>query len=330
MRVGLIGSVGTSLLTLEKLIEHAFNVVSVWGYEPENTTNISGYHSLKELAENNSIQYYPYDKINSCETKKQIKSSKLDLLFVIGISQLVDIDVINCPKFGCVGFHPTLLPKGRGRAPGAWLILKESIGAATFFKIDEKADSGAIYVQEPFFISETDDATSISKKVHEKLKLALDRWLPKLLAGNMESIPQQQCDATYYAKRTPVDGCIDWYDSSKNIDRLIKATTHPHPGAYSFWGDYKVLIWKSSYYWKGFPIGVVGRIVDFNNNHPIVQAGNGYIEIVEYEIVDANNGISLQTLSIGSRLGYYEQYEIFKLRNEIAEIKKKIKKLLDE
>ena len=42
MRVGVIGSVGSSLLTLQKLVEYSFNIVGVWGYEPHSTLNVVG------------------------------------------------------------------------------------------------------------------------------------------------------------------------------------------------------------------------------------------------------------------------------------------------
>lgn len=73
-------------------------------------------------------------KINSNDIKEQIRKSSVDILFVVGLSQLIDEDIIRMPRFGCVGFHPTKLPKGRGRAPMAWLILDRGEGAATFLK----------------------------------------------------------------------------------------------------------------------------------------------------------------------------------------------------
>ena len=159
MRVGVIGSVGSSLLTLQKLVEYSFNIVGVWGYEPHSTLNVSGYCSMRKLAEDNKISYYPFVKINSNDIKEQIRKSSVDILFVVGLSQLIDEDIIRMPRFGCVGFHPTKLPKGRGRAPMAWLILDRGEGAATFFKIDTKADEGDIFVQEPFCIDDKDDAS---------------------------------------------------------------------------------------------------------------------------------------------------------------------------
>ena len=39
-----------------------------------------------------------------------------------------------------IGFHPTALPRGRGRAALAWLILKRENGAATFFELRDGVD----------------------------------------------------------------------------------------------------------------------------------------------------------------------------------------------
>ncbi|WP_165157652.1 formyltransferase family protein [Parabacteroides sp. ZJ-118] len=330
MRVGLIGSVGSSLLTLQKLVEHSFNVVGVWGYEPCSTINVSGYCSMRRFAEENHLSYHPFIKINSDDIKSQIRNASVDILFVVGVSQLVDEDMIRLPRLGCVGFHPTRLPKGRGRAPMAWLILDKGEGAATFFKIDTKADEGDIFVQEPFPIEEDDDVASIGMKLKEAMVRALDRWLPSLSSVGLKGVPQDREAATFYARRAPLDGCIDWSDTARDIDRLIKASTSPHPGAFSFYGNYKVLIWKSNYYASGYAKGVIGRVVNFNNDNPVVQTVDGYVELVKYDMVDYLDRPVDEHLIIGSRLGYYDQYEIFRLRNEIEMIKQDLALLKDE
>lgn len=330
MRVGVIGSVGSSLLTLQKLVEYSFNIVGVWGYEPHSTLNVSGYCSMRKLAEDNKISYYPFVKINSNDIKEQIRKSSVDILFVVGLSQLIDEDIIRMPRFGCVGFHPTKLPKGRGRAPMAWLILDRGEGAATFFKIDTKADEGDIFVQEPFCIDDKDDASSIGIKLKEAMVRALDRWLPSLSSSGLKGIPQDEKSATYYARRAPLDGCIDWSNTAKDIDRLIKASTSPHPGAFSFYGNNKVLVWKSNYYASGYAKGVIGRVVNFNNDNPVVQTADGYVELVKYNMVDYLDRPVNEHLVVGSRLGYYDQYEIFRLRNEIEMIKQDLTLLKNE
>lgn len=330
MRIGLVGSVGSSYVTLEKLIEHQMDIVGVWGYEPSSLKNVSAYRSMKDLCNEHKLPYHPFVKINDPETKSQIKSSSIDLLFVVGLSQLVDEDIINTPKYGCVGYHPTKLPHGRGRAPMAWMILNETEGAANFFKIDKTADSGKIYIQEPFAISADDDASSIGSKLLECTQKALDKWLPEVKKGNLGGYEQDNSQATYYARRAPLDGFIDWHLDARSIDKLIKASSRPHPGAYTFYEDTKVLIWKSKYHQAGYPTGVIGRIVEFNGSNPVVQTGNGFIEIEEYQFCDINEEIVENRIIVGSRLGYYDQYEIFKLRNQIKEINNKLNQLLNK
>jgi methionyl-tRNA formyltransferase len=329
MRVGLIGSVRSSLLTLCKLVEYQFNIVCVWGYEPDSTINVSGYCSMKEYAVKNKLIYSPFVRVNNEEIKRQIRGYDLDILFIVGLSQLIDEDILRLPRYGCVGYHPTNLPHGRGRAPLSWLILREKEGAATFFKIDKGTDSGEIYVQERVEIEENDDAYSVADKLKAAMSIALDKWLPLLKKGELAGTPQNDECATYYARRAPLDGCIDWTQNAYDIDRLIKATTKPYPGAFSFYGDLKVIIWKSSYHPKGFPLGVIGRVVSLKAN-PVIQTGSGFVELLEYQFFNMEDKLENKQLSIGSRLGYYDQHEIFKIRNELNVIKKQIKQLLNE
>ena len=155
-------------------------------------------------------------------------------------------------------------------------------------------------------------------------------WFPSLSSSGLKGIPQDEKAATYYARRAPLDGCIDWSNTAKDIDRLIKASTSPHPGAFSFYRNNKVLIWKSNYYASGYAKGVIGRVVNFNNDNPVVQTADGYVELVKYNMVDYLDRPVDEHLVVGSRLGYYDQYEIFRLRNEIEMIKQDLTLLKNE
>lgn len=325
MKIGLIGSVESSFCALKKMIEHQMDIVAVWGYEPKSVKNVSGYINFSEYCNKHNLNYYAFDRINDSSTKQQIIDLELDMLFVVGLSQLIDKEVIDSPKYGCVGFHPTCLPQGRGRAPLAWLVLTENQGAATFFKIEEGADTGPIYIQELFDINDDDDAGTVGTKIEIAESLALDKWLVQLKQGIINPIPQDEAKASYYARRAPLDGCIDWSQSAQQIDRLVKASTVPHPGAFSFIGNNKIIIWKSRFIESGFPKGVIGRIVETNKINPIIQTGIGHLELLDYEMYDYQEIQVNVLLKIGQRLGYYNQYEIYKLRNEIDKIKSMLK-----
>ena len=51
--------------------------------------------------------------INDLEVIKAIKAHHIDWLFIIGWSQIASLEVINAPKYGTIGAHPTLIPEGR-------------------------------------------------------------------------------------------------------------------------------------------------------------------------------------------------------------------------
>lgn len=320
IKVALAGSVTSSFVTLEKLIEHKFEIVVVFGYEPEKTKLISGYRSMKSLCEENNILYVPFLKINEEENEKLLQQLEPDVFFVVGLSQLVSAKILSIPKLGCIGFHPTLLPQGRGRAPIAWLLLKEKQGAANFFLMGEGADDGPIFVQEPFAVSDEDDAGIIEHKILKSIGAALDNWLPSLKKGDWNPVPQDDLAATYYGVRTPEDGWINWDLPAFNIDRLIKASAPPHPGAYTFYKEKKLTITNSRIE-NGIPIrGVIGRVLAVSQAREyLIQCGTGLVWINALDT--ERNEVPLR---VGQKLGYYTELEIYLLKKEINELKKTI------
>ena len=123
LRIVLAGSVGSSRLTLQALLRHRANVVGVLELQPDVPSAISGFARLNDVAAEANVPCVGFQKLNEPEIVSQVREWQPDLLFVVGLSQLVKAELLSVPKLACVGFHPTLLPRGRGRAPVAWLVL---------------------------------------------------------------------------------------------------------------------------------------------------------------------------------------------------------------
>ncbi|MGN6602888.1 MAG: methionyl-tRNA formyltransferase, partial [Ginsengibacter sp.] len=266
--------------------------------------------------------------INDKQNVRILRELQPDIFFAVGLSQLISNEMLSIAKLGNIGFHPTLLPKGRGRAPIAWLILRETYGASNFFLMGEGTDDGPIFVQHPFNITNDDDALTVEGKIISTLNSALDEWLPQLKKGVWLAVPQDGSKTTEYGKRTPIDGVINWYDSAVEIDKLIRASTKPHPGAFTFYGNFKLTMWSSKLENKSMIEGVVGRVLKIDAaNGLMVQTGHGLLWIDRYECFDYSGKLVHLKIQVGSRFGYYEQYEIYKLRNEIDILKNKIDEL---
>ncbi|WP_201529901.1 methionyl-tRNA formyltransferase [Psychrobacter frigidicola] len=319
MRVGLIGGVKSSAITLHKLYEHGLDIVEVFGYKPKNTEFVSGHSDLEPFCLKNSINFTPFIKIN--EHVEKIQSLNLDFLLVVGISQLVSDNIINAPKLGAIGFHPSKLPKGRGRAPIAWLVNEVEEGAATFFMLENVADAGAIVSQKCFEVTSEDNARSVESKVYVAMDSALDYLLPQLANGELNSVDQNDLMATEFGVRKPEDGLIDWSYSAYDINRTIKAASAPHPGAFTYFESRRIAVQMSRIENNLKIKGIQGRILRIDENEALVQTGNGLIWVS----VTCDD---IGKLKVGSLLGYKVDFEIYELKKQIKDLQKLIGKIL--
>lgn len=316
MKVAVIGGVSSTAVLVDKLAEHGFKDVSVWGYHPTDTSNVSGWVDLADVAGKHGYCYSAFVKVVECELG--VKEYCPDALFVVGLSQIVPASILEIPRLGSVGFHPTALPRGRGRAPIAWLILNETQGAATFFTLREGVDDGPIVAQEFFDVCEDDDAKSIERKILSAEAIALDVVLKGLNKGAFEASEQDHSLATWYGRRSPEDGWIDWARSSRDISKLIRASADPHPGAFTYCDDVTIQIWKAQVVSE--PIqGVVGRVLGVEEGDCfVVQCGEGLLRISDWSSSRAWRP------RVGVRLGYYVESEIVRLRGVCADLQARI------
>jgi methionyl-tRNA formyltransferase len=322
----LAGSVTSSYLTLEALIRHGLPVAGVLGLSPAKSANVSGYTRLDALAAEAGIPYREFEDLNAPETVEIVRAWAPDVFFIVGLSQMVKRGLLEIPALGCVGFHPTRLPEARGRAPVAWMTLEARSGAATFFKMNDRADAGPILVQEPFPVMPSDYAADVIRKQDAAIAAALDHWLPKLKAGEWKPVPQAEAEATFYGKRAPEDGQIDWDRPAQAIYDLVRAASHPYPGAYTYAGDRRLIVWRAELEpelpWRG----VTGRVLHVDAlRGGLVQTGAGLLWLAETEFADAEG--TAAAMRVGQKLGYAAGDEIFALRDRIRALEARISAL---
>lgn len=256
------------------------------------------------------------------EIREDLRSFKPDFVFAVGLSQILTEDILNIAKFGNIGFHPTALPKGRGRAAIAWLVMVRNHGAATFFEIKKGIDDGPILVQKHFTINDEDDASNVEEKLLVAEALALDEWLPNLIAAPLQGIPQDHNQATWFGRRTPEDGLIDWNGSDKEILRLIRASAPPHPGAFTYFNDVKVRILQAKIS-NHLELGVIGRILKtYEDNSFLIQTGTAPMLVQDW---DCDKTFEPK---VGVHLGYKPEAEIHSLRQRVNKLEDLMSDLL--
>jgi methionyl-tRNA formyltransferase len=325
--VVLAGSVHSSYLTLQALLRHRMRVAGVLGLAAARSENVSGYTRMDSLAAQAGIPYVDFEALNAPGIVETVRRWAPDVFFIVGLSQMVKKELLAIPRLGCVGFHPTRLPEGRGRAPVAWMALEGRSGASTFFVMNERADAGPILVQEPFSVTESDYSADVERKLEAAMDVALDRWLPRLKKGEWQAAPQDETRATVYGKRDPEDGAIRWDWPARKIQALVRAASHPYPGAFTFVGGRKLIVWRADVE-RDLPFrGVVGRILhhDSSRGH-LVQTGDGLLWLKAVEFEPAEDG-ETPKLRIGTLLGSDPEQEVHVLRTRVKALEARVAEL---
>lgn len=286
MKIAFIGGVEFSHEILSTILENGWDVSVVFSYLDSKKKYYSDFANFDDLSKKYAFTHIKVNNINDPENIELLQKIKPDLILVMGWSQLLKNEIISIPKFGVIGSHPTKLPKYRGRAPIPWSILKNlRHSALTFFFIEEGVDDGDILDQQVFEIEDQDDATSIYHKVTLLGKEMILDDLNKI--KNKTFLRKKQNPAEFtenWPKRTPEDGKINWAKTAKDIQTLIRATTHPYPGAFGYFNKKCVKIWKAIVIGGSF--AQPGKILHVDKRGVLVSTGDSSILIIKASFDD--------------------------------------------
>lgn len=169
-----------------------------------------------------------------------------DLILVLGWYYMLPRKVREKAALGCMGVHASLLPMYRGWAPISWAIINgETETGVTLFHLEDEVDSGDVVAQESFAIDREDTCATVYEKAVEASIRILRELLPQIAVDKAPRIVQNAGDASYFPRRRPEDGLIDWSKTPEQIRNFIRAQTKPYPGAFSHIGGKKVTIWDA-------------------------------------------------------------------------------------
>ena len=237
-----------SIMNSDKLKTIALE--GVINLKPEIAVDKSNYDSYMDLFKKYSINHYYCDNINEQQSVEFIKKCEPDIIIQSGWSQKFNEEVLNIPKYACIGEHPAPLPKGRGAACINWAIITgEHKWGDTFFNMEMNYDTGMIYSQENFNIEVYDDVKTVYDKVAEVAVKAIEKNLTNWAEGKLNGIKQNDSESTHYPRRRPSDGLFSFNEKdAMSVYNYIRGQARPYPGAFFMYNTEgvckKVYIWK--------------------------------------------------------------------------------------
>lgn len=245
MRIGFITCVRLGLVCLEEIEALGGKLELLITLRDDVALKKSGRVSLDEYAARTGTALVKVQHVNDPKSIEALQAADLDWLLVIGWSQIISSDALGAAKRAVLGMHPTLLPQGRGRAPIPWAILKElPETGVTLFQLGDGADNGPVADQVSIPMSPRETATTLYEKVCEGHAALMRKAWPNLLSGDLRLEPQDDSRATHWPGRKSADGRLSRDMTVAEADRLVRAVTHPYPGAFLENNDELLTVWS--------------------------------------------------------------------------------------
>ncbi len=253
MRTVFFGATDLGYQCCERLLEMGEEVVAIFSiprefrisYSKTPVKNVT-YRDFAGLADRHRIPFFQVEG-KMAEHRRAVEELRPDFGLAIGWYYLIPSALRELFPKGVAGLHASLLPLYRGGAPLVWAIIKgETESGVTLFYLSDGVDDGDIIAQKKFTI----EADETIREVYEKATRAslelVNGSIPLIARGQAPRVAQDESKATRFPQRSPDDGLIDWNQDCETIRNFIRAQTKPYPGAFTFIGGKKVVIWDAT------------------------------------------------------------------------------------
>lgn len=244
LKVIFMGTPTFSVPILEALIENTnvILVVSQPDREKDRKGNILP-TPIKKLAIEHNIEVFQPEKIKLAYDK--IISLKPDIIITCAYGQIIPETILNCPKYGSINVHGSLLPKLRGGAPIHHAIINgDKSTGITIMYMDKKMDSGDIINTREISILDSDNLDSLYEKMSYLGRDLLIETLPSIINGTNNRIKQDESLVTFGLNITKEEEKISFNKNDRDIFNLIRGLSSV-PGAYCFIDNKRMKVYAS-------------------------------------------------------------------------------------
>ncbi len=293
----------------DALRRHGFEVLAVLTHRDDPHEEI-WWERLADRAETRGIPVHYSEKadLKTPEFAALAGSYNPEFIFSFYFRHMIPEGVLRLAPRGAYNLHGSLLPRYRGRAPVNWVLVNgETKTGVSLHHMVAKPDAGDLVGQEPVEIAFADTAFTLYRKLEDAAVRLLDRILPTLRDGRAPSVPTDLAAGSYFGGRTPEDGRFSWEWPALRIYNLVRAVTHPYPGAFATLGDRKLIVW-----WA-VPLEATagespGTILATDLDGITVATGNGSIRLVTVQLeaqpeLPACSFALAEGITPGTRLG---------------------------
>lgn len=270
-----MGTPDFSVPVLRQIIQDGYDCIGVVTQpdRPVGRKKVLTPPPVKVEAEKLGIPVFQPERIKQSEELQTILQLKPDLIVTAAFGQILPLELLTAPKFGCINVHASLLPELRGGAPIHYAIIqgKEKTGV-TIMYMAEKLDAGDILTSVEVPILEDDNVGTMHDKLSEAGAKLLSETIPKLLKNELTPIVQDEEKVTFASNIQREQEKVDWTQSGEVIYNHIRGL-NPWPVAYTLLKGTVLKIWQSKKILnenKAAP----GTVVNIEDDGIVIATGN--------------------------------------------------------
>lgn len=260
------------------------------------------WRSCSALAAQHGIPVHIDESVEAAAAK--IGALKPAVIYSFSYRHLIPESVLELAPLGAFNLHPSLLPVYRGRAPVNWVLVNgERETGVTLHHMVARADAGDIVGNRAVAIDDNDNALTLYRKLVPLGVELIEELHPKIVAG---TAPRQEMDiakGSYFGRRKPEDGRIDWRWPARRIFNLVRAVTHPYPGAFCFAGGRKLMVWEAKIGAESGTPATPGSVVREATDGALeIAAGEGSVIVKVAQFEGGVENVAREALSQSGRV----------------------------
>lgn len=176
------------------------------------------------------LPVFEVEKVSKGEALVELERLRPEVIVVVAFGQILRRDVLELPRFGCLNFHPSMLPKYRGAAPVQRAVLEGVVDSGlTIMRLVKQLDAGPILLQRPWRMDPARNAEQLLAEAGELGAPMLMEVLSRLETG-LKWTEQDETAVTFAPPLTKADGKLRFAESAMQVVSRIRAV-QPWPKA---------------------------------------------------------------------------------------------------
>ncbi len=262
MRIFVIGQAAFGQDVFNRLRDAGEEVVAV----ASPAQSLSGRPDrLRAVADSAGVAAFETSKLRDADVQREVAALRPELGVMAFVSDIIPQHVLDLPEHGTIQYHPSLLPRHRGRSAINWAIIQgEKTTGISIFWPDAGIDTGPVLLQREVEIGPDD---TVGTLYYDKMYgLGIDMTVESVrlvAAGKAPKTVQDESKATYERPCEDPVARIDWRLPAQEVYNLIRGCD-PSPGAWTRLEEAKVRILDARLLpaAPGLEPGVIGAVED--------------------------------------------------------------------